>query len=270
MGQEVFLTIDADKQPYIKASLTLEDRADPARLLDIGLKRGVWVAGRVTDAANGKPVKATIHYCPARDNPHVKDCPDAPFLNDRLPMGAVGDRSRRPLPRRRTPRPGPSRRAVPRARLPENAGRSTRSGPRVPPPVKTSLPERFISGLPADRPARGQGPGHPGDPARARTDPAHPHHRPGGPAGGGGTRLQPPARWIDMRLRPLPGDDLTFSHEEPGHDEAILFFHEERSIGGVGRAQGRRAGSRPGRPAPTGTVTGRLVDERGMPRANVT
>ena len=88
MGQEVFLTVDAYKQPYIKASLTLEDQADPARL-DIGLTRGVWAAGRVTDAANGKPVKATIHYCPARDNPHAKDCPDAPFLDDRLPYGSV-------------------------------------------------------------------------------------------------------------------------------------------------------------------------------------
>ncbi len=69
--------------------------------------------------------------------------------------------------------------------------------------------------------------------------------------------------------RPLPGDELAFSHEEPGQEETIVFFQEQRSIGGVVVLKGDE-------PDPvrvvlhrTGTVTGRLVDDQGMPRADV-
>ena len=34
--------------------------------------------------ATGKPVKAVVIYYPFRDNPGVKDCPDAAFLNNNV------------------------------------------------------------------------------------------------------------------------------------------------------------------------------------------
>ncbi len=84
-GRENYLTITVDGQPYIKVVKPLKDQdvLDPARL-DITLKRGVWVEGKVVNRATGKPVKAVVIYYPFRDNPGVKDCPDASFLNNNV------------------------------------------------------------------------------------------------------------------------------------------------------------------------------------------
>ena len=47
---------------------------DPLRL-DIGMKRGVWVTGRVIDKATGKPARGQVEYFVYNDNPHLKDYP---------------------------------------------------------------------------------------------------------------------------------------------------------------------------------------------------
>jgi hypothetical protein len=44
----------------------------PARL-DIALKRGVLVKGRVTDKATGQPVQGIVEYRAFADNPHIRD-----------------------------------------------------------------------------------------------------------------------------------------------------------------------------------------------------
>ena len=69
---------------------------------DIALKRGVWVEGKVIDKSSGRPVKAIVHYLAFRDNPHVKDYPDAVDLQrDRgLWRPRVSHGRRRPFPRR--------------------------------------------------------------------------------------------------------------------------------------------------------------------------
>jgi hypothetical protein len=85
-GSKYLLTVSVDNRPYINVSRPIEGQAGPGPVrLDVALKRGVWVEGRVAKASNGKPVKAIIYYYPARDNPHVKECPDAPFLTARPP-----------------------------------------------------------------------------------------------------------------------------------------------------------------------------------------
>jgi len=43
---------------------------------DIGLKRGRWIIGRVTDQKTGKPVRASVEYFPMLANPHAKDYPN--------------------------------------------------------------------------------------------------------------------------------------------------------------------------------------------------
>ncbi len=83
--RENYLTITVDNEPYVKLVKLLKDPQGlgPARL-EITLKRGVWVEGKVTNRASGKPVKAVVTYFPFRDNPDVKDCPDASFLNNNV------------------------------------------------------------------------------------------------------------------------------------------------------------------------------------------
>ncbi len=61
------------EQPYFGNDIEIPRTAglDPVRL-DIKLKRGLWITGRVTDKVTGKPVRpATIHYFPYGSNPHV-------------------------------------------------------------------------------------------------------------------------------------------------------------------------------------------------------
>ncbi len=84
-GRENFLTVTVGDQPYIKVVKSFNDpRGIEPVQLDIPVKRGVWVEGKVTNRATGEPVKAVVVYYPFRDNPNVKDCPDASFLNNNL------------------------------------------------------------------------------------------------------------------------------------------------------------------------------------------
>jgi beta-lactamase regulating signal transducer with metallopeptidase domain len=60
-------------QPYFGNEVDIPQTAglDPVTL-DIKLKRGLWITGRVTDKITGKPVHATVHYFPYGSNPFVK------------------------------------------------------------------------------------------------------------------------------------------------------------------------------------------------------
>ncbi|MGO9469130.1 MAG: M56 family metallopeptidase [Isosphaeraceae bacterium] len=44
--------------------------------LDIALKSGTWITGKVTDVATGKPVAAAVDYFPVLTNGHAKDYPN--------------------------------------------------------------------------------------------------------------------------------------------------------------------------------------------------
>ncbi len=43
---------------------------------DIDLKRGIWITGKVSDAATGKPVAAAVDYFPFLTNVHARDYPN--------------------------------------------------------------------------------------------------------------------------------------------------------------------------------------------------
>jgi hypothetical protein len=43
---------------------------------DIALKRGVLVRGRLTDKVTGQPLRAQVHYLAFGDNPHLKEYPN--------------------------------------------------------------------------------------------------------------------------------------------------------------------------------------------------
>jgi len=59
-------------QPYFGKEVDIPQTAglDPITL-DIKLRRGLWITGRVTDKVTGKPVSAVVHYFPYGSNPFV-------------------------------------------------------------------------------------------------------------------------------------------------------------------------------------------------------
>jgi Sigma-70 region 2 len=66
----------ADGLPYLPAVRRVADTPglEPVAV-DIGLKRGVWVKGRVTDKATGEPLWAGVEYFAFRDNPQAAELP---------------------------------------------------------------------------------------------------------------------------------------------------------------------------------------------------
>jgi hypothetical protein len=60
-------------QPYLRAGFTpsAPELGKPAKL-DARLKRGVWVKGRVTDKATGRPVQAVVQHFAFADNPNLQ------------------------------------------------------------------------------------------------------------------------------------------------------------------------------------------------------
>ncbi len=62
--------------PYLLASIKVGDPSGTGSIkLDINLKRGVWVTGRVIEADTGKPVRARAQYFVFMDNPYQRDYP---------------------------------------------------------------------------------------------------------------------------------------------------------------------------------------------------
>ncbi len=70
------LAIPAKGQFYLASWMEVPDTPglDPV-VLDIGLKRGVVIEGRVTDKDTGAPLKAFVEYNAFRDNPHLAEAP---------------------------------------------------------------------------------------------------------------------------------------------------------------------------------------------------
>ena len=70
------IVIPAKGQPYLASAIVIPDTPglDPV-VLDVGLKRGIVIEGKVTDRDTGKPVQAIVEYNTFRDNPHLAEAP---------------------------------------------------------------------------------------------------------------------------------------------------------------------------------------------------
>ena len=101
--------------------------------------------------------------------------------------------------------------------------------------------------------------------------PGRPQHvRPVGPDG------RPVERTIHFgEYRPtwlgdlVPGTEFTFVHPRPGKPEKVLIFSETRELSAFVDIKGDEPDPIRVVLRPSGTVTGRLVDEDGRPRPNV-
>jgi len=87
LGNIVVVVVEG--QPYFNVIKPIAGSPTPEPIhVEIRLKRGVWVEGKVASRGDGRPVTAVVQYHPFRDNPHVKECPDAAFLDNRVGMQA--------------------------------------------------------------------------------------------------------------------------------------------------------------------------------------
>jgi beta-lactamase regulating signal transducer with metallopeptidase domain len=74
-GNEVVVLAPED-QPYLPAKFRLpEFGASNLARLDLALKRGVWLKGRVRDRTSGKPLEARVRYHAAVSNSHLNESP---------------------------------------------------------------------------------------------------------------------------------------------------------------------------------------------------
>jgi hypothetical protein len=68
--------VPREDQPYVSVHALVPDSPglDPVTV-DFELKRGIWIEGRVTDKATGKPVQGSVDYFALNHNPNVRDHP---------------------------------------------------------------------------------------------------------------------------------------------------------------------------------------------------
>jgi hypothetical protein len=76
IGKNVIAAVPAaDMQYAIVVGRAEIDTAKPETVLDLRLKRGVRIRGRVVDRDTGEPVVASVEYLPFSDNQYLKDVP---------------------------------------------------------------------------------------------------------------------------------------------------------------------------------------------------
>ena len=70
------ISVELPGQPYLKVVKTLADSPGLGPItLDLTLKKGVWIEGRVTDKKSGKAVRGVVQYYPLASNPHLAHAP---------------------------------------------------------------------------------------------------------------------------------------------------------------------------------------------------
>jgi beta-lactamase regulating signal transducer with metallopeptidase domain/protocatechuate 3,4-dioxygenase beta subunit len=249
---------------------------EPVRF-DIGLHRGVWIDGRVTDAKTNKRVRAVIHYYPYLANTHAR-----PFANFRAnSLSAIWTGARY-----RTDDQGAYR-------IPGIPGRGIVAVKSFAPSYKVGVGSDRLSERPLRRSI------HPGGlPTYNQMSPQafEAVAEVNVPADGVGLRQDfalVPSSSLTIQLLDPEGKPLTnvtafgrFSDHKPGDQnlydksqaeiygldpakaKTVLFLHRDRKLGAVLTIKpGESAGA--GQPKvtlrPCATVTGRVVDAEGKP-----
>jgi RNA polymerase sigma factor (sigma-70 family) len=76
--------LPAKDQPYVIRHVDVPPGIGVEQVtVEIELKRGVWIEGKITDKVTGKPLKGSVEYFSKYDNPHRTDYPgfDGTFLD---------------------------------------------------------------------------------------------------------------------------------------------------------------------------------------------
>ncbi len=270
---EEVMALAPEGQPYLSAvQSTIEPLETKTLTRDFALKRGIWIKGRVIDKATGQPHPASVEYYVFKDNPHAAEATN------------IGQSQ---LPRRhyRTTAEGTFRlvglpgRGLLGARAGNEAYRMGVGGERIKETRMTigietiSLVSEtiFVSNfhvlseinppdgveeatfeLGLDR----------GDTVKGRV--LDPEGRPLA-----GARPRGLTDWWDSWGASLPAADFEVVGLAPGDVRQVTFLHGQRRLAGSVILRGNVQGPIEVKLEPWGTVTGRLVDSAGQPRAGV-
>jgi RNA polymerase sigma factor (sigma-70 family) len=258
------LYVGVEDQPYVKVEKTVGDAKGlgPVRF-DVELRRGVWVTGRVVDKSSGRPVKAMARYLALRDNPRIKDY-----------TGAVVFRGTGWYdPEYRTDADGRFRAvALPGGGL--LVARSLEPGYLIARPLapkargnvmdQSQYPQLDYEAIVPINPSE--------DTVMpdVTLTPGRPQHvRPVGADGRPTERtihFSESGPWLgDL----VPGTEFTLVNPRPGKPEKVLIFSETRELSAFVDIKGDEPDPIRVVLRPSGTVTGRLVDEDARPRPNV-
>jgi RNA polymerase sigma factor (sigma-70 family) len=255
--------------PYLKAVKSIGDTPGLGDVrADFTLKRGVWLEGRVSDKKTGQRIRATVQYYPFSENPALRGVTDYSCLDNNL-----SDEAEFPTDSdgrfRAVGLPGQGLLGV----------RITDPGyikaPALAPELSAKVvnPNQFNTWapnfhtfaeirVPADATAFSTSIAL--EPGRKQTgvvvDDA------GRPVAGAATVG---LNGNGFARSHLDGSDFSYIHAQPGHAETVLFLAGSRGLGGWLDVKGDEAEPLRVVLQPTGTVTGRLVDEAGKPRTSI-
>jgi RNA polymerase sigma factor (sigma-70 family) len=257
-------------QPYVVAQKAVTDDPglDPVTV-DVELKRGVWIEGRITDKVTGKPLKGSVEYFSLYSNPNLQEYAgfDGTFVRSHSGVAAKEDGSYRVVGL-----PGPGALGVyyqhePYLRAPERDdefGIKEESLSTAPyhllHPVNYSALARIDPPRGADTVKRD-----------ITLDPGWMFQ---------GTVLDPDgkplagARRFDLNGQRWWANERMTTAEftggfNPRHPGENLFLHPEKGLVGVATPPKENGGSVAVRMEPGASVTGRLVDGDGKPRVGV-
>ncbi len=254
--------------PYVAVSSKVPDTngLDPVTA-DLELKRGVWIEGKITDKATGKPLRANVEYFAQVDNPNLGDYPGFDAASLDLGEGKE-DGSYRVVGL-----PGSGLVAV---RYDKDS--YLRATERDDEYGKES-PEGFLDTLPLSLIPIHYGAVASVDPAKAvrsvkrdmTLDPGWtftgtvlgPDGKPLAGARGFGLTN---ARWNREARKTA---EFTVQAFNPRRPREVFFQHPELGLVGVVQPPKENSGAVTVRMEPSAAVTGRLVDADGQPRAGV-
>ncbi len=264
----VELAFSVPGQPYVDRFVPVQGAEGlRAQRMDFILRRGVWVEGRVVNRAIGRPVPAILSYYPLSDNPHFRDYPGALFLKNSIPH----------LPLFPTDANGRFRAAVP-----PGGGlltvKSLEPGYRGAPPYDSKATGPIVSQLDINSDLTTHHAYVPIDVSADKglivpdiaLDSSRTQHLRVTDAEGRPVK----ETWMyclqggHSQGSPLAGDEFIFHHDNPGKALTVMIVHQGRSLGGAVNLKGDEPDPMRIVLQPTGTVTGRLLDEDGKPRAN--
>jgi RNA polymerase sigma factor (sigma-70 family) len=259
-------------QPYVNGGFTSPAAASrPGPLtFDITLRRGVLVSGRLTDKITGRPLRGSVTYRAFRDNPHLDKYPNFKRGSQETRILIPGDDGRFTIPAL----PG---RGLIAARVPEEGylhglgadaikGFDKALGAFITYPLICSAADQHVFAEINPGPERKdidlelQA-----DPGRTVT----------------GTIVDPGGRALDGWVEILTLDVFQSPQHVPANSPRFVvkgipsgphrldFFHRGRKLAGSLALKGDEKGDLVAKLQPWGTLTGRVVDEEGKPRADV-